>query len=111
MRPKNETVSTNGAQDAAKTDSTAKEYVVSADETVLEWKATEKMGGGHNGQIKVSNGSLSVVGNELRAGTFEIDMTGIRVDDLTDPQKNAKLVGHLKSDDFFFGGKIPEIQI
>lgn len=106
--PKNETVSANGAQDAAKTDSTAKEYVVSADETVLEWKATEKMGGGHNGQIKVSNGNLSVVGNELRAGTFEIDMTGIRVDDLTDPQKNAKLVGHLKSDDFFSVEKFPK---
>lgn len=104
---KNTTVSAEGAQDAAKADSAAKEYVVSADETVLEWKATEKMGGGHNGQIKVSSGNLSVVGNELKAGAFEIDMASIRVDDVTDPQKNAKLVGHLKNDDFFSVEKFP----
>lgn len=104
---KGETVSADGAQDAAKADSTAKEYVVSADETVLEWKATEKMGGGHNGQIKVSNGTLSVTGKDLKAGLFEIDMSSIRVDDVTDPQKNAKLVGHLKSDDFFSVEKFP----
>lgn len=105
---KNDTVDAQAAQDAAKADSTAKEYVVSADETVLEWKATEKMGGGHNGQIKVANGTLSVVGKNLTAGSFEIDMASIRVDDVTDPQKNAKLVGHLKNDDFFSVEKFPK---
>lgn len=105
---KNETVSAGSAEDAAKADSAAKEYVVSADETVLEWKATEKMGGGHNGRIKVAGGNLSVSGNELKAGSFEIDMNSIRVDDITDPQKNAKLVGHLKNDDFFAVEKFPK---
>jgi polyisoprenoid-binding protein YceI len=99
--PKTETVKTDGAQDAAKVDSTAKEYIVSTDETVLEWKATKKVGGGHNGQIKVNGGMLNIAANELKAGKFEVDMNSIAVSDVTDPQKNAKLVGHLKADDFF----------
>jgi len=105
---KGDTVKTEGEQAAAKGDSTAVEYTVSSDETVLEWKATEKVGGGHNGQIKVTGGNLNVAANEIKAGKFDIDMTTIRVDDITDPQKNAKLVGHLKNDDFFSVDKFPK---
>ena len=105
---KNDTLSTAGAQDAAKADSAAGEYTVSAEETVLEWKVTEKMGGGHNGRIDVNGGSLRVSGNELEAGKFDINMNAIRVDDVTDPQKNAKLVGHLKNDDFFATDRFPK---
>lgn len=98
---KTETVKTEDAQNVVQADNTAKEYAVSLGETSLEWKATEKVGGGHNGKIKLAGGTLNVAGTELKAGKFEIDMASIQVDDVTDPQKNAKLVGHLKNDDFF----------
>lgn len=105
--PKTDTVKTEDAKDVATVDSTAKEYTVSVDETVLEWKATKLGGGGHNGKITLANGTLSVVANEIKAGKFDIDMTTIQVDDITDPGKNAKLVGHLKNDDFFSVEKHP----
>lgn len=98
---KTETVETTGAQTVAEVGGDAKTYTVLNDETTLNWTATEKMGGGHNGKIKVSAGKLEVLGNEIKAGKFDIDMQSIQVEDVTDPQKNAKLVGHLKNDDFF----------
>lgn len=105
--PKNETVKTDGAQEAARTDAGTKEYTLAENGTVLEWKATEKVGGGHNGQIKVTGGTLGVEAGALKTGKFEIDMNTIRVDDITDPKKNAKLVGHLKNEDFFAVDKFP----
>lgn len=105
--PKTETVKTEDAQNVAKADSSAKDYTVSVDETTLEWKATELGGGGHNGKIKLGSGTLHVEANQLTAGKFDIDMNSIQVDDITNPSKNAKLVSHLKNDDFFSVDKHP----
>ncbi|MFN3269431.1 MAG: YceI family protein, partial [Candidatus Kapaibacteriota bacterium] len=46
-------------------------------------------------------------GNKITSGEFEVDMTSIRNEDLKDKDLNAKLVGHLKSDDFFSVAKFP----
>ena len=40
-------------------------------------------------------------GSTVTGGTFAIDMKSIVCLDLTDAETNGKLVGHLKSDDFF----------
>lgn len=89
------------AQNAATADSTAKEYAVIADQTTLAWAATKKVGGGHNGNINVSSGTLNIAGTEIKAGKFEVDMKSISVADITDPKKNADFVGHMMADDFF----------
>lgn len=89
------------AQNAATADSTAKEYAVIADQTTLSWAATKKVGGGHNGNINVSSGTLNIAGTEIKAGKFEVDMKSISVADITDPKKNADFVGHMMADDFF----------
>ena len=47
-------------------------------------------------------------GGKLISGSFVIDMNKIVVTDLTDPDYNAKLLGHLKSDDFFSVAKFQE---
>lgn len=61
----------------------------------------------HKGTINLSKGSLIVDGGKLTGGMFEADMTSIKDTDLTDAKQNARLVGHLKSDDFFGVEKFP----
>jgi polyisoprenoid-binding protein YceI len=61
----------------------------------------------HKGTINLSKGTLTVDGGKLTGGVIEADMTSIKDTDLTDAGKNARLVGHLKSDDFFGVEKYP----
>lgn len=66
----------------------------------IEWFAT-KVTGKHNGTVALQSGSVDVSKGALTGGSFVIDMTSIKVDDIKDAEYNGKLVGHLKSDDFF----------
>lgn len=61
----------------------------------------KKILGQHNGQIKIKDGSLLIKNNVLTGGEFTIDMQSITCEDLTDPDWNKKLIGHLVSTDFF----------
>lgn len=75
-------------------------YKVDAAHSKLTWLA-KKVTGEHSGTIAVSSGLLNVENNVLRSGSFELDTKSIVVTDVTDKESNAKLLGHLKSDDFF----------
>lgn len=66
----------------------------------ISWKATELGTGGHQGKIKLQDGVLKVRDNELIGGTVTIDMNTLSVTDL-EGDRQAKLEGHLKNDDFF----------
>lgn len=55
----------------------------------------------HTGSLKAKDGKVEINGNKITGGTINIDMTSLKVEDITDSKDNAKLVGHLKSDDFF----------
>jgi polyisoprenoid-binding protein YceI len=68
--------------------------------STLKWLA-KKVTGQHDGTVAVKSGSLTVNGGELTGGNFVLDMTTIKVADIADEGTNAKLVGHLNSDDFF----------
>lgn len=70
------------------------------------WKGT-KVGGGHDGEVKIKGGELSVEKGAVTGGTVEMDMASLTVKDLTDAESNGKLTGHLKSDDFFSVEKHP----
>ncbi len=59
-----------------------------------------KIGGSHEGTIALKSGELHFENGQLTGGKFEIDMTSIAVTDLQG-EMQAKLEGHLKSDDFF----------
>ncbi len=78
----------------------AQTYTVDTNESRLEWKA-RKVTGSHNGILLIKSGELTFTDGQLSAGNFEIDMTTIRVLDLTNRNMNEKLLNHLKSDDFF----------
>jgi len=75
-------------------------YVVNASQSNLIWKA-EKVTGKHDGAVKISNGEVSINAGKLVSGSFVIDMTSMVVSDIKDANMNGKLLGHLKSDDFF----------
>ncbi len=73
----------------------------------LVWTG-RKIGGDHTGNISLASGSLQVEKNKLIGGSFEIDMNSITNTDITNAEYNGKLVGHLKSDDFFGVEKHPK---
>lgn len=66
----------------------------------IVWTAT-KVTGSHTGTIKLSGGMLGADAGKLTEGYFEVDMNTIVCTDITDEGMNNKLIGHLKSDDFF----------
>lgn len=67
----------------------------------------KKVTGQHEGTIQLTKGELVMLGSELKGGEFIFDMKSIKDTDLTDPENNAKLVKHLKSEDFFEVEKFP----
>ena len=73
----------------------------------IEWVG-KKIGGQHNGEIKIKSGSLTIKDNKIESGNFTMDMNSITCADLEDEAYNNKLVGHLKSDDFFGINDHPE---
>lgn len=66
----------------------------------VKWHA-EKVTGFHDGTIKLQSGTLTEANNTIKSGTFVVDMNTIANTDITDAETAAKLVEHLKSDDFF----------
>ncbi|MEJ8801452.1 YceI family protein [Pontibacter sp. H249] len=81
-------------------------YQVAQDQSSVKWYG-EKVLGKHDGEINLESGQLSVAGDQLTGGRFVMDMKSISNTDLTDEEQNGKLVGHLKSDDFFGVEKYP----
>lgn len=72
----------------------------------VKWTGN-KIGGSHNGEVKLKSGELEIKGDKIVKGNFVIDMSSITNTDLDDKESNQKLVGHLKSDDFFGVEKYP----
>ena len=72
----------------------------------LLWTA-HKVTGEHTGTINISSGTLNIENNALKNGSFKLDTRSITVTDIKDADSNAKLTGHLKSDDFFAVEKYP----
>lgn len=73
---------------------------VDTTESYIVWKGY-KVTGSHTGKVLIKNGELEFdEAGTLTGGGFDIDMTTISCDDL-EGEWADKLVGHLKSDDFF----------
>lgn len=78
----------------------ATKFKVDTKASTLVWTG-KKLTGQHTGNVPVSSGELTVDGKNITAGTFEVDVAGLTDTDITNAEGNAKLVNHLKSDDFF----------
>ncbi|TXK26315.1 YceI family protein [Pontibacter qinzhouensis] len=107
----NETANTTADTETVTSEATAatgegEAYKVVADQSEAKWHGT-KVAGEHYGTIDIKEGELLVADDQVTGGTFVIDMASIQNTDITDAENNGKLVGHLKSDDFFGVEKYP----
>lgn len=99
------------------TTSEAKEVAANADESwkvktndsKIEWIGT-KVSGYHTGEVPLKDGELYVNNGAVTGGKFVMDVSGISVSGPkgSDAESNNKLLGHLKSGDFFDTEKHPE---
>lgn len=85
----------------------SQEMKVDVDRTVLLWEG-KGVGKSHQGAIKISKGSLTMKDGMPSAGKFVVDMTSITNSDIESENMAARLIGHLKSDDFFGVENFPE---
>lgn len=98
---------TKDAKAVAKTEAASEKYTANTAESTITWKGF-KPTGTHNGTINIESGVLNLKDGKINSGTFLIDMKSIEVLDIPkDDEYNGKLVGHLKSDDFFDVEKHP----
>ncbi|GAB3820409.1 YceI family protein [Pontibacter rugosus] len=84
----------------------ARAYNVDVAKSDIKWHA-KKVTGEHMGNIALQSGQMLVEGNKVVGGTFVIDMNAMTCSDIKDAEYNGKLIGHLKSDDFFSVEKNP----
>lgn len=82
-------------------------FIVDSKSSTLLWTG-KKVTGEHNGAVQIASGELLLTGKFVTQGSFEIDLTTLTVNDITDKASNEKLVNHLKGDDFFGVTKFPK---
>ena len=80
--------------------SDAQSFTVNNQQSSVKWNG-KKVTGEHYGSINFNSGTLQAKDGQVSGGMFEMDMNSITVEDITDENTNARLKGHLKSDDFF----------
>ncbi|GAB3820406.1 YceI family protein [Pontibacter rugosus] len=101
------TTETNAvATEAAAATGEGEAYQIVKEQSNVKWRG-EKVAGAHDGEIELQGGELMVANNQLTGGNIIIDMNTITNTDITAEEDNAKLVGHLKADDFFGVEKYP----
>lgn len=88
----------------------AQDYKANISKSELKWNG-KKVTGEHWGFIGLKEGKITLKNNIITSGEFTIDMASINCKDLTDETWNQKLVGHLKSDDFFSVDKFPTAKL
>ena len=73
---------------------------VNIEESSVKWTGVQLSGKSHYGTLSFKSADLSFSDERLIGGNFVVDMTSLKVDDLTGRGKKS-LEGHLKADDFF----------
>lgn len=81
---------------------------VNTEASVINWRGFKPTGKDHTGTLKLSSGSVQLSDGALNGGKFVIDMTSMDNTDLKGTEGHAKLLGHLKSEDFFNVAEYPE---
>jgi len=98
---------TTDAVEASDAKMSSVKYLANSAESVIAWQGF-KPTGKHNGTINIESGVLTLNDGKVESGSFLIDMNSITdLDMAPDDEMNAKLVGHLKSADFFDVEKYP----
>lgn len=85
----------------------AQKFEVNPEASSIEWVA-KKLAYQHHGTVQLKSGNLEMKDDQIDAGNFVVDMSSITVSDIDDQGRNQRLVGHLKSDEFFGVETYPE---
>lgn len=85
-------------------------YKIESGKSSVRWTA-KSVKGGHFGDVNIKNGTFAYDGKAITGGTVTIDMNSISVKDIEDPNRQNRLAGHLKNDDFFSADKFPEAKL
>jgi len=91
---------------ATKTKSEKTAFDIDTKASKVYWNA-KKVTGEHSGTVSLSSGKVWVENNSVVGANVNMDMNTIANFDLKDEEWNKKLVGHLKSEDFFSVEKFP----
>ena len=78
--------------------------------STVTWEGGKVIGGDHAGEIKIKSAELEMNKTGVLSGTFTMDMASMTNTDLGE-EYGAKLMGHLKSPDFFAVEQFPEAQL
>ncbi|MCZ6522121.1 MAG: YceI family protein [Bacteroidetes bacterium] len=81
-------------------------YSIDIEQSELTW-AGKKIAYGHSGSLNLAKGTLMVANGKLTGGNFEMDMTSMVNTDIEDESRKTRLMGHLKSEDFFNVAQFP----
>lgn len=84
----------------------AQNYTIDTKSTNVVWLG-KKVTGEHTGNILVQEGVLETKGGAITGGKIVIDMSSMTNTDIESDEYKGKLIGHLKSDDFFGVEKFP----
>lgn len=88
----------------------AQEVKIDINQSAIQWTG-EKVTGEHTGTVTLKDAKLKMKDNTIVEGKFVIDMSSLTNTDISDAEYNQKLVGHLKSDDFFSVEKHPTAEL
>lgn len=82
-------------------------FTVDASKSKINWVGGTIAGSSHSGTIPLQKGSLTLAEKQLKGGDFVVDVTGVKVTDLTG-DRATRLENHLKNEDFFEVEKFPK---
>lgn len=102
--PEGQKVETEEAKEVKATNA-ASAYTVDLAASTVNWTGS-KLAGDHTGTLAIQGGSIEVMNNQIVGGSVVFDMDGITNTDM-EGEYSEKLVGHLKSEDFFDVAKYP----
>ena len=90
-------------------DKGAETWKLNVSDSKVEWVGT-KVSGYHTGNVPLKSGDINVKNGEVTGGKFIMDLANMQVEGPkgSDTSSNKKLLGHLKSADFFDVEKNPE---
>ena len=106
--PESDEAKTTEAKDVNE-NKAGQKWNINISESKIEWIGT-KVSGYHTGTVPLKSGEIYVKNNEVSGGKFVMDIAHLTVSGPkgSDTSANNKLLGHLKSADFFDVATHPE---